>query len=300
MAHYPQSTTGLNYIRYPAGPATGSSAATGNASANVKGIYAELTSSSGFECNEIDFHIRAAGATGQARAILADLATGAAASETVIIPNVPSDSNSDSSAAAEGRLTLPLTIASGTRFAWRIQVNSTTNNTANAWLSLRAAGDTDGPTSYANYGADTSDSGATQVDPGGTADTYGGYSQVTASSGLVGQILALMITKQAAVPNQVLLWAVNIATGAAASEVVLIADTPFQYQASSTVDAGVQSRYRTFLTYIASGTRIAVNASCNSNSNPARLIDVAILLATAPSESGGGGSSGTVGYAHFG
>lgn len=284
MAHYPQSAAGLNYITYPAGPGTGGATLTASGTANTKGSYTELTSSSGFECNSIAVTIRNTSTT-EGVHYLFDIATGAGGAETVVVPNLSGESTwSSGSTASNGTFVLPLTISSATRIAARCQA-STGSQTMAMSLSLVAAGDTDGPTSYTDYGADTATSDLTQVDPGGVADTKGSYTEITASTSAVTQILSMMSSLSGNGNPSTSIWMVDIATGAAGSEVVLVPDI----MVTATVTVGsINPRSITLMTYIAASTRLAVRASCAITDATDRLIYIALLAATAPAETGGG------------
>jgi hypothetical protein len=287
MAHYPQSTAGLNYITYPVGPGASGTLLTGNASANAEGAYVQFVASSPFACNQVQVRAENGGGTA-GRQFAFDLATGAGGAETVIVPNMLTDSNGNTSHTSQGLWNLPLAIPASTRIAMRVQVNSTTSNTLRCSLSLIAAGETPGPTSYVNYGYDATDSGGTSVDPGATPDTKGAYSQITASTSAIAQVLCLNVTSRANTAGASAFWAVDIATGAGGAETVLIPDLRFEYGQPGVADpTGMQLRTRTFLTYIAASTRLAVRASCDISDATDRLIDVAILAATAPAESTG-------------
>lgn len=281
MAHYPQSATGLNYVTYPAGPTPNPGAGLTAGSANTKGSYTELTSSSGFECNSVRIKIQFCATTNAY--FLFDLATGAAAAETVVVPNMTAENNGGSTEAT-GLYDLPLKIASGTRIAARCQ-SQTGSATMDIRLTLVAAGDTPGPTTYTAYGVSTANSQPTLVDPGGVADTKGSYSEIAASTSAVTQILVPMfnILGNGALTSAVQL--VDIATGAAASEVVLIPDISLSYSSGSD---SLDQRSYTFLTYIAASTRIAARASSQITDATDRRVFLGLLAATAPAESGGG------------
>jgi hypothetical protein len=287
MAHYPQSASGLGYVTYPVGPGASGTVVTGHASANTKGAYVEFISSTPFACNRVIVRAENGGGTA-GRQFSIDLATGAGGAETVKVPDMLTDSNGNTSHTSQGVWDLPLSIPAGTRIALRIAVNSTTSNTLRFSVTLVAAGETNGPTSYVNYGVDATDSGGTSVDPGGVANTKGAYSQLTASTSAIAQVLVVNATYRANTAGASAFWRVDIATGAGGGETVLIPDIPLEYGQPGAADpTGLLLRTRTFLTYIPASTRIAVRASCDITDATDRLIDVAVLAATAPAESGG-------------
>lgn len=287
MAWYPQNATGLNYISYPAGPTPVGLGLTASASANTKGSYAQLVASTTFTCNSVQVVVANTITTGT-RYYLFDVATGAGGSETVVIPNIPVEGAGTATSAlyASGIWPVPLAIASGTRVALRCQ-GSTGSVTMNVSMTLIAAGGVAGVSSVTNYGSDTSTSLAVSVDPGASANTKGSYSQITASTSSVTQWLQTMFALDHTSPANTF-WLVDIATGAAASEVVLMPDL---LVANAGTQAAVQPKSYDMLTYIANATRIAVRCSCTSNTATTRLLSVAMLATAAPSEPSGGGGA---------
>jgi len=285
VAYYPTSAAGLNYISYPPGPVPGVSSVrlTANVSANTKGVYVQLAASSAFTSNRVFVHVQLAQETG--RAYLLDIATGAGGSETVVVPNIITSSSGGSGFTGTGTYDIPLAIAASTRIAARIQ-STTGSSVLDAALTLVAAGSYLGIASFAAVSVNTGTSRGINVDPGGVADTKGAYSELIASSAAIYQALALCVTNGANATPATGVWAVDLATGAAASEVVLIPDIRFVCNAITT---GVfMPRSYTFATYIAASTRLASRASCNFTDATDRLVDVALLAGTAPAEGGGG------------
>jgi hypothetical protein len=294
VAVYPQSATGLNYAAYPVGPTAAALLLTSSASTNTKGTYGELVASTSFESNQIIINVQAV-STANVRVYLLDIATGAAAAETDIIPNLHTAGPTASSGqkAAEGYV-LPCVITSGTRISARTQCNVGSSNFRLA-ITLISAGGVTGISSFLNYGSNTSDSGAVSVDSGGTANVKGSYSELTSSTSAVIQWLMLHHSHGGNNTPTTTNWAIDLATGAAASEVVLMSD----FRVSSD-DHAPQPVHFSLMTYIAASTRIAIRTSCGINDANDRLLDFALLAATAPSESGGGGGGGTVAHAHWG
>lgn len=283
MAHYPQSAAGLNYITYPIGPTSGGTAITAGGSNNTKGTYVEFVASSPFACNRVRITITTTATAG--RRYLLDIATGAAAAEVDVLSNLIFESSPTASLPTSGTFEVDLSIPAATRISARCQC-STASVTMQVTITLIAAGDTPGPTAYTTLGADTSDSGGTAIDPGASANTKGAWVQLVASSAAVIQELALMVTRGAATTTGGSSLYYDIGIGGAGAEVVLIPDIPVNFWETGNV-FGVVARGTTFLTYIAAGTRIAVRASCTTNVAGNRTSDVALVVATAPAESGG-------------
>lgn len=279
MANYPQDATGLDYETHPAGPTVSADTLTAAGSANTKGSYAEFTASSGFECNQVIVRITASDASA-GRLYLMDLATGAGGAETVIVPNMATDVCASLGLFGRAVFDLPLEIASSTRIAGRVQC-STAGGTITVAITLVAAGDTPGCTSFDDYGTNTGTSGLTSVDPGGSADTKGSYSEITASTSAVSQVIVPMFTIEGNTAPSSNQWAVDIATGAGGSETVLIPDLRLSLHSNGPI---MDPRSFTFLTFIADTTRIAARASSVITDATDRVFYIGLLTATAPSE----------------
>jgi hypothetical protein len=274
MPHYPQSATGLSTVNYEADPVS-------SGSVNTKGTWTQYVASTLAAYNRaevIDY-----GSNSSGRRYLMDVGTGAAASEVVIVPDLLFDSATTAGQSGFARYVLPLSIAAGTRVAVRC-ASSVASSQPFTQLHLMAAGDTPAPTSYLNYGSDSSDSGGVNVDPGGTVLTKGAYSQLTASTSAVVQILCVMFAQNGNTAPSNANFFVDIATGAAAAEVVLIPDL---LVATLVTQNPTPPRSYTRLTYIPASTRLAARALTGINDATDRLIDVAVVAATAPTEPSG-------------
>lgn len=281
MAHYPQNASGLNYITYPIGPNPGGMAITAAGSTNTKGTYVEFVASTPFACNRVKITVLFTTSTAGRRYLL-DLATGAGGAEVDILSNLIFESSPTAALPTAGVIELDLAIPAGTRIALRCQC-STASVGLNATVTLIAAGDTTSPTAYTTLGADTSDSGGTAIDPGGTANTKGAWVQLVASSAAVIQEIVLMASRGAAATSGGSASYFDIGIGGAGVEAVLIADIPIVCAEAGNVFS-VIPRSASFLTYIAAGTRIAVRSSCSTNTAGNRVFDVTLLGATAPAE----------------
>jgi hypothetical protein len=274
--HYPQSAVGLQYIAYPAGPTAAGALLTASASAHVKGAYVELIASTPFACTRVKVtHTAGPGINGTT--FLTDLATGSLGSETVIVANMISESPGVAVTGGCGTIDLPLSLPAGTRLAMRTQCNVTGSRTVRVALELSAAGDTPGPASYETYGANTTTTRGALVDAGATANVKGAYTELIASTSAITQVLVVIASGGANTSPSNVPFAVDIATGADGSEVVLIPDIRFVPHSN-----GITPRAVTLLTYIPAGTRIAVHASCGVNDATDRLLDIVLLGATAP------------------
>jgi hypothetical protein len=248
----------------------------------VKGTYSEFVSSLAFTANRVTVLVLSTVLNAAARLYLIDLATGAAGAESVVLPNLMTEGAPTSGTASHGEVhaSFPLAIASGTRIVIRTACNAG-GETCTVSLTVVAAGDTPGCATFVNYGADTSDSGGTVVDPGASADTKGSYTQLAASSGAVAQVLVALFTVRGNPAAASAQWAVDVATGAAGAESVFVPD--LRLGTASTNELRLNLRAAPpLLVYIAASTRISVRASCDITDATDRLLDAAVLVATAP------------------
>jgi hypothetical protein len=151
--------------------------------ANTKGAYAQLIAATGFQYQSISLNLVSEGGGGQC--YLVDIAIGAGGSEQVIVPNVLYDS-------ARGvyqnavNITLPISVPAGVRVSARVQEpGGSGTRDVQIGLTGRAGGSNANNAEVGaviNYGANTSTSNGVLVDSGAVANTYGAWTQITASS----------------------------------------------------------------------------------------------------------------------
>lgn len=289
MAYYPTSATGLNFISYPVGPTAngGLDVATANA-ANTKGSYVELINSTPFATNWIVIDMIGANTTGQR--YLFDVATGGAGAESNFINNVMVEGAANSSGqACHGAYWIPVAIPASSRISIRAQSNAATTKHIFVQITLINAGTMPGLglSAINSYGADTANSRGQMVDPGGVADTKGAYTQITASTTGVSQWLMIAFTFGGNSAPVSAVWAVDLATGGAGAETVLIPDL----RIVTTGGMMPSPPSFSFPIYIVGSTRLAVRASCSIIDATDRLISCMIYGATAPAEGGSGGGN---------
>lgn len=287
---YPTNGSDFQYITYPVGPTATPTTLTANASANTKGTYVEFVASTTFTSNRISVCVRQTAAA-NGRGYLLDVATGAASSEVDVLSNIAYEGFGGSTLRGGGCVTVPLTIASGTRVSARIQ-SSTGGSTAQVSIMLGRVGTQSAPTSYTTLGANTSTSQGTAVDPGGTINTKGSYVEFTASTSAVTQVMAVIVGANANADPSSAFWYVDIATGGAGAETVIIPDMPYSIGESASVPAR-NNPSMTVYPYIAASTRIALRTSCSINTAADRIPSFVLLIATGTAAPGGSdGSAG--------
>jgi hypothetical protein len=236
--------------------------------ANVKGSYAELVASTAHDAAWLIVHIAVNAGSHDA---LVDIAVGAAASEQVIIENIPIGIGS-SSAKHPTIALFPIAVPAGTRIAARAQ--STLASTviyvhvqlchggflASAPLSL-----------VTTYGAATADSGGTQVDPGASANTKGSWVELTASSTYPIAALLVGVPNQNNATRSTGLYLLDIGIGGAGSEEVIVPD--IQLHANAANDVIEPQLAGPFFVSIPAGTRIAARAQASITDATDRLFD---------------------------
>ncbi len=153
-----------------------------------------------------------------AREFLVDIATGGSGSEVVIVENILV-SNSD--VAGHGvHLFFPISIASGTRLSARCQSDGISAIIECAIIIQDDSGlDITALTNCDTLGADTSDSGGKQVDPGATPNTKGVYSELVASSAQNYKALTIIIGAGGNAALSTAGFLLDIATGPGGTEV---------------------------------------------------------------------------------
>lgn len=195
--------------------ATTQSTITAPGSANTKGAWLELVTSTAFDSS--GFLLNTTLTTTASRQILVDIGVGVAGSEQVILSNYAFSLGAMAHSISHY---IPLAIPAGTRVSCRYQRNNGATFTASVYpIGMGYWGGAFG--SSETWGADTSDSGGTAVTPG-TDDTKGSYVQLVAGSTRDVNAIIIHLTGgdfSMAGAHRVL---IDLATGAAGSETVII------------------------------------------------------------------------------
>jgi hypothetical protein len=262
---------GSNQIATVGQNATGTTGTvvTSAGSINVKGSYAEIVSAIPFATSGFLVNI----VPGVATDWLFDIAIGGAGSEKIVVENLLL-----STARPGESITsyfFPIRLPEGVRLAMRCQARQA-SQAAGVVITLFGVSNllSDPLSRCTAYGAATGDSGGIQVDPGGTVDTKGSYSEIVSStSNPIRQIIVVLGDQNNAAMTTAF-FHLDIAVGAAGSEKILIPDLFFG--AGTTTDGHVPAVFGPFPVAILAGTRIAARARCSINDATDRLFDVAI------------------------
>ena len=161
---------------------------TASATPNTKGSVSEIIASTSVEAAGLIVYLSS---IGNGSRILFDILIGASGSEKVLVENI--HFSGGRSAIAGTCLYFPISVPEGSRLSGRSQ-SSVVSDTCRVNLALLSA--SFAPSSPLNsvltYGAVTSDSGGTSIDPGGTANTKGSWVELSAS--VTDDILALAMS----------------------------------------------------------------------------------------------------------
>ena len=246
---------------------------TAHASANTKGAWQEFIASAPHQIDalQIAFHD-----SNQNADWLIDIGVGASSSEVVLIENlVVSQQNTYSGVMHRYPLSivnLPISIPAGSRVSLRGQAtagNATTYPQMQALYGGGFLGSRSG-SKYKTYGADTSDSGGVSIDPGGSANTKGSWTQIIASCEAMKGFL-LKFGNQTNSARSLAFWQVDLGIGAEGSEQVIVSD--IHLAAGTGLDLVGPQETAFFNISIPSGTRIAVRAMCDITDATDRLFD---------------------------
>ncbi len=239
---------------------------------NTKGSWTELVASSSYDSEAMLIHFGGfAGIVTTARAdYLIDIGVGAASSEQVILSNLLSSNP----AQYPDTILVPLSVPAGSRVAARCQCSAASGVVG---VSIKLLGNTlfasPGLQRITPYGADTSDSGGVNIDPGATADTKGSWTEVTSSTTHDIKALGITTGQQRNTTRSVADFLFDIGVGAASSEQTYLENIPMVGTAAEKVHP---KQFPFIPMQIPSGSRIAVRAQCSITDATDRRFDIVL------------------------
>jgi hypothetical protein len=244
-------------------------AVTSGGSINTKGSYSEISSAIPFATSGILINI----VPGVATDWLFDISIGAAGSEKIVVGNLLLTTSRPGECITS--YFFPIRLPEGVRLAIRCQARQATQSAGVVVTLIGVSNILSEPLSRCTtYGAVTADSGGIQVDPGGTVDTKGSYSEIVSSTSNPIRQIIIVLGDQNNATMTTCFFHLDIAIGAASSEKILIPDLFFG--AGTTTDGHVPAVFGPFPVEIPAGTRIAARARCSINDATDRLFDIAI------------------------
>lgn len=243
---------------------------TSSGSANTKGSYAQLVASTTYPISGFLFMVTPAAA---AEDFLIDIAKGSAGNEQIIVPDLRYASTHSSEMHV---VFIPMMIPAGERIACRCASSGLSQQLRVSIIGVGLMFDTQLTSQVCDaYGTNASNSQGTSVDPGGTINTLGSYSQIVASTSRPHRFLLMAVGCQKNAAPASAGWLVNVARGGAGSEQVIIPNIRLQGGSAST-QGGPTPQYVIMPCDLPAGERLAVNAQCSINDATDRLLDVAL------------------------
>jgi hypothetical protein len=202
-----------------------------------------------------------------------DVGVGAAASETVLVPNIYVGCPGN---AIPNWVFVPISVKKGTRVSARFQDSGGGNTLTIGVVMLKTpvSGQIFPPVDWPSVGPSigesagylTASSVGTTLTASASANTKGAYAQLIASTAKRSVCMVVCIGQTGAIDQK---FMVDIATGAAASEVVLVSDLGIWYS-NDQVTVG------TIAIMIPPATRIAARCQCNVTGS--KVCRIAIVL----------------------
>lgn len=245
-----------------------------SASANVKGGWSDLIAATTADWVGFYFSCRA---SAQRVRCLIDIAVGAGGSEQVLVSNLAIGSW-NIAAHGDTPLLIPVAVAAGSRLSCRVQTDpgGVTAGPILYTLGLRRSernvlGFGRGTT----YGADTSTSGGTVLDAGGSVNTKGAWTQLTASTANPMRAFLVLCENPAIADLTHTQFFLDLAIGAGGSEQIVVADMPLNYNQAYTGTA--PSALGPYYADIPAGTRLAARLECNDATATRRIMGVSLL-----------------------
>lgn len=248
--------------------------AVGSASANTKGSWTEIVAATAFDADQLIIGMAQAG---NSLTHLVDIALGGSGSEEIIIPNILHGGHSRMMT----WIPVPVSVPEGTRIAARVQSTSGSAQVQIRVVLIRQGffGSPPGGR-IITLGAQTADSGGTQVDPGAVGNTYGAWSELTAStSDDIWAILPRLgnIGNGTAADSAANFY-YDIGVGASSAEVPISSFFAFSTAANGSFGGGGPAIW--LPASIPAGSRISARARANVTDATDRLFDVTILALT--------------------
>lgn len=251
---------------------TGNTPVSSSSSAHVKGPWTELAASIDEPLDAIQVNVATSGASLYKG--LFDVGVGAAGSEQVIVPNAYFET--------DGRIgfliqyLLPAHIPAESRVAMRVQTDLASAVDTYCWFAGWHGGPAfpPGVGRLEEAGVSTASSSATQVDPGGAANTKGSWTELVAStvSSWLGFVPIFGNNKN--IVEAAATFRVDIGVGAAGSEQAVAPN--LMVRGDAAMDVKMPYCYPPIWQPIPAGSRIAVRAQSQTTDATDRLVQVAL------------------------
>lgn len=240
------------------------------ATANTKGSWIELTSSTTMNASSIVLTVQKVSAAGT---FLLDIGIGASGSEQIVLSNVlVAIQNYSEDRNPSTHLRIPLAIPEGTRIAARVQHSSTAEPSLYCGLMLEY-GRVSSCGGITTYGDNTTDSGGSSVDSGAVANTKGSWAEITSATTEDVKGLFFCISNGGNIrENYKKQWLMDIGIGGAGSEEVIIPNIPLT--SNSYADNITPNNTPIFGVSIPTGTRLVARAAYEGTNATYRVFDI--------------------------
>jgi hypothetical protein len=235
---------------------------TGSTTSHVKGAYTEIIASTAGPGYWIHFSWGFTSVSSTDSSQLLDIAIGGAGSEVIIIPDIGTGwSQGNNNNQSRSRLDLPFYIPAGSRISARLQ-GAIASDECPVAIEISGGSPLSGYYSACTvHGENVGISRGVQVPSGEPGNTKGAYVELDSSTSEV--IDALIINCQGDANQTGASFLYDIAVGAAASEVVVVADFSF-VASSSEFFSTDEPRVIPLARPIPAGTRLSVRAQSNN------------------------------------
>jgi hypothetical protein len=237
---------------------------TADATSHTKGAYTELIASTSDDCTMLVVTVGTTNSTGVSTGVLVDIATGAAASESVIVANLNAGFLNNIASAANNAPTfyIPLAVASGTRISARCQAEVAGGDTVAITIGTYAGGNRTA-SAIDTIGAVTASSRGTDV-AAGTNEAEGSWVEIedSTANAYVGLLYAYGGAGDAGA--QAGSFQLDVGTGAAAAESVIGPLTNIIGNISAAEAITYNQAVLPASASISAGTRIAARISADN------------------------------------
>jgi hypothetical protein len=242
---------------------------TTSATANTKGSYTQLIASTAFNYQGLWVQ----GWVSDAKSCVIDFAVGAAASETIIIPNYFAGQGTINNVNVGGGF-FPLAIPAGTRISARSAVSVTGTSFPYCALYGMHGGWLFPEMGRCEMFGNAAASRGVVVDPGGTANTKGAWTQIAAATSFNWKAMIVRPGFNATLGASHPRYQFDIGVGAGGSEVVLIPDLWWSSDRFGSISS--DATWGPFLVDIPAGTRISCRVQSNLATVGERELDMAV------------------------
>lgn len=242
---------------------SGGTSITGSGTNNTKGSWIELIAATDSMSAGLILT-----ANIPAASHLLDIGIGAAGSETVLVPDILL---AMTLANMTTQVMFPVTVPAGARISARVAATAgAAAPTITVYLVGGGFDASVGRSAVTAYGATAADSGGVSVDPGGTANTKGSWTEIVASTTASMKVLIIGTGNQANLAATAASWLADIGVGGAGSEQIIVPN----YRLVASVNETLGPLFSPVIPVsIPQGSRLAVRSQCTTTDATDRLID---------------------------